>query len=218
MTYNPNARGVPAISRAAARAGQNQTGFNILKGTPVRVTSTGIAKIDPSTESNIDGLAGVVKDDIANGFQGEIISAGLIENITTSYSPGDIIYIAKDGSLTNSKPQIGVAGFLESDFIVKIGVIAKNNDNPLLKDLIVTMQIIGQLWQEGYMAKKKMQVKDLSKMSVSEKVKYAEDLGAQVAEIINEALEKANKMLAPHGYLVNVRADFSEIPKDEEKQ
>lgn len=68
------------------------------------------------------------------------------------------------------------------------------------------------------MAKKKMQVKDLSKMSVSEKVKYAEDLGAQVAEIINEALEKANKMLAPHGYLVNVRADFSEIQKDEEKQ
>jgi len=146
MTYNPITRGVPAIARSSAKTGQNQTGYNILKGTPVRATSTGVDLINPSIEAHIDGIAGVVKADIGNGFQGDIVSAGLIENVSVSFDPGSVVYISKTGLLTNIKPTIDdINGFAAGDFVVKVGVIALNTDNNLLKDLLVGMQIMGQL-------------------------------------------------------------------------
>ena len=47
--------------------------------------------------------------------------------------------------LTTSIPEIGVAGFLSGDFVVKVGRITKNSDVPANKDFKVEVHIIGQL-------------------------------------------------------------------------
>jgi hypothetical protein len=56
-----------------------------------------------------------------------------------------MVYISKLGTLTNIKPSLGINGFGEGDFIIKIGMIAQNADNVLNKDLLVGIQVMGQL-------------------------------------------------------------------------
>lgn len=145
MSYNPLAKGTPPLARAAARASQNNSGLTILKGTPVRLTPTGMLTIDVSDESHVDSIAGIVKSDVAPSAIGEVVGSGTVYDITTSFAVGDAVYISKTGALTNIKPSIGVAGFTAGDFVVRIGVIARNTDNVLLKDLLISMQIMGQL-------------------------------------------------------------------------
>jgi hypothetical protein len=138
--------GVPSgTSRSIVRAANNNTGSTILKGTPVRITPTGVATIDLSNESSANAVAGIVKADIANAQAGDIINTGIIEDITTLASIGDIMYISKSGGLTNIKPSEGVNGFTFGDWVIRVGVVTKNNDNPLLKDLLVNIQIVGEL-------------------------------------------------------------------------
>lgn len=146
MSYNPLAAIPPEAVKANARPGVNSTGSTITKGTPVRITPSGtLALIDPSVESQVDGLAGLVKNNVLDGDSVDVISAGTIENITTTASVGDTVYMSKTGGITNIKPSIGVGGFVAGDWIVRLGVIAKNQTNPLLKDIIVNIQFIGQL-------------------------------------------------------------------------
>ena len=145
MTYNPINRGVPTISRAASRLTANNSGVLIAKATPVRVTSTGLALIDVSVESQVNGVAGLTNDAVSNASQGEVISGGLIEDITTSAAVGEPVYISKTGVITNIKPSVGSGGFVSGDWAIRVGVIAKNNNNPLLKDILVNIQIVGQL-------------------------------------------------------------------------
>lgn len=145
MTYNPNLRGTVPASKANSRLNENATGSMIPKATPVRVTSTGLAMIDVSLEADIDALAGVLNADAANNTPGNIISSGNIESVSTGFAVGATVYISKVGLLTDVKPSMGVGGFGSGDFIVKIGVIAKNNSNPLVKDLVLGIQVMGQL-------------------------------------------------------------------------
>lgn len=146
MTYNPNARGVPAIARSAAKLAMNNTGNTVFRATPVRLDSGGSMRlIDVSDEAEANAIAGVVRSDISDANQGEVVSGGLLENITTSASIGDIMYVSKVGDLTNIKPSIGVNGFDAGDWVIRLGVVAKNNENPLLKDLLVNIQIVGAL-------------------------------------------------------------------------
>lgn len=145
MTYNPVARGVPAITRAVARIASNNTGNMVTKATPVRLTNTGFASIDVSIEGEANAIAGLTKDNISDASQGEVISSGVLENISTSASIGDIMYVSKVGDLTNVKPSVGVSGFASGDWVIRVGAVAKNNDNPLQKDILVNIQIIGEL-------------------------------------------------------------------------
>jgi len=145
MTFNPNLTGIPPIARSAARSSQNNTGSTIPKGTPVKVTSVGVALVNVSLEADVDAIAGVTRADISNLSQGDVAAAGLIENITTSFSTGDAVYISKTGILTNIKPSIGVNSFVAGDFVVRVGVIATNTGNILQKDLLVSIQLMGQL-------------------------------------------------------------------------
>jgi len=50
VTYSPFNVGVPAYSRANSKDSSNNTGSTILKATPVRITATGMALIDVSSE------------------------------------------------------------------------------------------------------------------------------------------------------------------------
>lgn len=145
MAFNPFQRGLNQPARSNARFNSNQTGATVPKGIPVRLTSDGIDLIDVSLESNVDALAGVLSEDAINNSNASIISSGTIESIVTAFSVGDAVYISKVGLLTNIKPSLGVNGFAEGDFIIKIGMIAKNNTNPANKDLLVGIQIMGQL-------------------------------------------------------------------------
>lgn len=143
MSYNPFTRQSNITS--AGRLNANQTGNSIPKATPVKITSSGIDLMDVSVESDIDAFAGVLKDTAQIGGNGTIVSSGTIENITTSYPVGSMVYISKLGTLTNIKPSLGVNGFGEGDFVIKIGMIAQNVDSPTAKDLLVGIQIMGQL-------------------------------------------------------------------------
>lgn len=145
MTYNPLAN-FPPQTMYSARKGVNANTSTLNKGTPVRVIPSGeIDKVDPSIESHIDSIVGVVKQDVPSGNQGDIVTSGTIEDVTTSASIGQLVYLSKTGGLTSTKPNIGVNGFLPGDWVIKIGVIAKNNTNPTQKDLVVDIQVIGQL-------------------------------------------------------------------------
>lgn len=143
MSYNPFTR--QTTGQSTGRFNQNQSGSSIPAGIPVKITSSGIALVDVSVEADIDAFAGVLKETAANNTSGNIISSGSIEKISTPYAVGSMVYISKTGTLTNIKPSTGVNGFGEGDFVVKIGMIAKNNDNPSDKDLLVGIQIMGQL-------------------------------------------------------------------------
>lgn len=62
--------------------------------------------------------------------------------------------------------------------------------------------------------------KEFKQLGVSEKLKLSESLGAKVAKIMNIAREKANKILLPTGYGVNITVEFYklEAPKQETKE
>ena len=45
-----------------------------------------------------------------------------------------------------------------------------------------------------------------------------DSLGGQIAKMMNNATRRANKLLKPLGYCINVQVDFCELLKDEDKQ
>lgn len=124
----------------------NSTGVSLSKATPVKIDSIGnLDFVNVSIEADVFALGGVTGELIPDGIRGKIAKSGRIEDITTTASFGDPVYISKTGDLTNIKPSTGVNSFVAGDFIVRVGTIAKNENNPLLKDLILEMTIVGQL-------------------------------------------------------------------------
>jgi len=125
---------------------QNGAGVTILKATPVRKTPTGyIDFIDVSIESEVLALIGVTSSSILPTNIGPVITHGRIENVTISAIFGDAIYLGKDGFLTNIKPEVGISGFVAGDFVVRIATVARNENNPLQKDLVLEITLVGQL-------------------------------------------------------------------------
>jgi hypothetical protein len=124
----------------------NNTGATIPKGTPVRINTSGeLDFVNVSIENEVVNIAGVASQSIPTASAGVFLSSGKIEDITTTADFGDFIYISKSGNFTNAKPTIGVGGFLASDFVISVGVVAKNESNPTLKDLIINIDVQGQL-------------------------------------------------------------------------
>lgn len=124
----------------------NNTGTSIPKGTPVRINTSGeLDFIDVTNENEILNIAGVATQTIPNGSNGFFSSSGKIEDITTTADFGDFVFVSKSGNITNTKPSIGIGGFVSGDFIVSVGVVAKNQSNPVLKDLLINIDIQGQL-------------------------------------------------------------------------
>lgn len=110
----------------------NDSGENLVAGTPVYATGyngkTTIAKSLPSTTQPILGLT---RTSIADGSEGVVIVAGVLDNVNTSgFSDGDVLYVASIGGITNIRPATGsgavgiVAHAAESGVII---VEAKGN-------------------------------------------------------------------------------------------
>jgi hypothetical protein len=124
----------------------NNSGVTMQKGTPARVNGAGeLDFVDIAVEAEALATVGVIAQTIGSGSQGSFLTSGKVENISTSALFGDMVYINKTGAITNIKPSAGVNGFVSGDFVVQIGVIAKNESNPLLKDLIISVVVVGQL-------------------------------------------------------------------------
>ena len=110
--------GVPFISLEV----RNTTGSTIAKGTPVYIS--GYSTKPLITKSDSDNLAtfpivGITQSAISNGSDGVVIVSGVFEGINTStYSAGDILYVANGGGLTDTIPTGGSGA---------VAVVAKSN-------------------------------------------------------------------------------------------
>jgi hypothetical protein len=110
--------GVPFISLEV----RNTTGSTIAKGTPVYIsgysTKPLIAKSDSDNLVTFP-IVGITQSAISNGSDGVIIVSGVFEGIDTStYSAGDILYVANGGGLTDTIPTGGSGA---------VAVVAKSN-------------------------------------------------------------------------------------------
>ena len=146
MTYRPYAAIISGIDSSAVRTTLlNNTGLTILKGIPVRINASGdLARIDVSVDGDVLGAMGVANEMILTGTSGSIITNGKVSDIS-GFNFGDYLYVSITGGLTSTLPSEGVAGFIEGDWVIRVGVVGKNQDDPLLKDLFVNVQIIGQI-------------------------------------------------------------------------
>ncbi len=125
---------------------QNGSGATLPKATPVRKMSSGLINtIDVSIESDIMGIIGVTYADIPDTQIGSVITVGRIENVSIAFAFGDPVYLSKTGGLTNTKPDVGIAGFVVGDFVVRLATVARNETNPLQKDLVLEITLVGQL-------------------------------------------------------------------------
>jgi hypothetical protein len=147
MTYNPNFVGSTATaSKKIQSPFTSGTGALIPKANPVSLTASGtIIPIDISDETSVYRIVGLCGQDLAGGETGEVIDTGRLEDVTIGYSVGDPLYISKAGFLTNARPDIGVDGFVAGDWVVFIGLVVKNLNDPLKKDIKLMIDIVGQL-------------------------------------------------------------------------
>lgn len=147
MTFDPRSYGGIVTSGATSSelpSRTNSSGASINRTNPVRLDSSGaVQRVDPSIEAQVLSCIGVAKDSVANAAPVGIVTGGRLEDVTVS-GLGDQ-YLSKTGALTNTKPSIGVGGFVAGDFILFVGIAVKNQSNPLLTDLLVNLQVRGQL-------------------------------------------------------------------------
>lgn len=124
----------------------NQSGSLIPAFCPVSIDALGgIKQTNPSIQNDAEKVIGVTMSAISNNSSGYIALAGRLIDVLGIISLGDKVWVAKDGTLTNITPEIGINGFIAGDYVVKIGAVASNNETPTDKDLVLTVQLIGQL-------------------------------------------------------------------------
>lgn len=150
MSYRPYQSIIDAATSASSGSQRisvrNESGATISYLQPVSIDSNGTLKsVDVSSESDSIKSVGLAMANIPNMSDGDILISGRFENISTSINFGDYVYISKSGGLTESLPTEGVNGFVAGDYVVRVGVIARNATNPSQKDLLVSIMLVGQL-------------------------------------------------------------------------
>jgi len=101
---------------------RNVSGVSIAKGDPVYITGFStkptIAKANAATIGAFP-VVGLAQSAIGNSSDGVIVLSGVFTDInTSSYTAGDVLYVASGGGLTITKPASNV---------VTVGVVAKSN-------------------------------------------------------------------------------------------
>lgn len=97
----------------------NNSGSVISAGDPVYATgyttATTISKAIPTTSP----ILGLSKQTLQNGSSGIVVVAGVLKNVnTSSFSNGDVLYVATGGGLTNERPEGGSGA---------VGIVAHSN-------------------------------------------------------------------------------------------
>jgi len=90
---------------------RNNSGATISAGTPVYISGFSvkptIAKCDNDNIATFP-VAGITTTSIANNTDGNILISGMLNNFnTSSYTAGDLLYVASGGGLTNTRPTNG---------------------------------------------------------------------------------------------------------------
>ena len=106
---------------------RNDSGVALTKGTPVHATGvTGtVADVIAARADTASAMPAtyVLNEDIANGAEGQAIITGEITGVdTSSFSPGDVLYVGATGGFTNVKPT-------GTNLIQNLGVVTKSNAN-----------------------------------------------------------------------------------------
>lgn len=141
--FNKNATGAV---RAITTNFQNASGSTLTKGTPVCVNaSSQLTNVNVSSEASVMALVGLTNVSIPNAATGGVQDSGRLEDVSVGFALGDPLWISKTGGLTNVKPEIGVGGFTDGDFVVFVGVVVRNEFNVSLKDIKMMLSIVGQL-------------------------------------------------------------------------
>lgn len=106
---------------------RNQSGGELQKGTPVHATdATGnVSDVIAADASDANAMPAtyVLNETLADGATGQAIVTGRITGVdTSSFDPGDVIYVASGGGFTNVKPT-------GTNLIQNLGVVTKSNAN-----------------------------------------------------------------------------------------
>ena len=146
MTYRPYSAIIGSLQPASIKANlMNDTALTILSFSPVRLNTNGnISSVDVSVETDALGIIGISEEMIPPGDSGYVVTQGRVLSVNM-FNFGDYVYVSKSGGLTNILPSEGVSGFVAGDWVIRVGVIGKNDAVPTDKDLFINMQIIGQL-------------------------------------------------------------------------
>jgi hypothetical protein len=150
MTYRPFRDIITAASTSSSSSIRsllvNNSGTSIPALMPVRLNSSGqLEIINVSDDNSVLSIVGITEMAIPDWTQGAVITQGKLANVSVKFNFGDYIYVSKTGRLTNKYPVVGIDGFISGDFVIRVGVIAKNDVHPLQKDIFITIQIVGQL-------------------------------------------------------------------------
>lgn len=121
----------------------NNTGLAVARIVPVVSNTFGEIQLVDISNVSSEATVGVTDELIAHGASGRVITHGRLENIG-SFSFGDVLYIDPTGAITATRPSLG-GGYDAGDRVIKVGVVVKNQTNPLLKDLVVNINVIGIL-------------------------------------------------------------------------
>ena len=106
---------------------RNQSGGTLAKGAPVHATgATGdVADVIAARADTASAMPAtyVLNEEIADGANGQAIISGTISGIdTSSFSPGDVIYVGPTGGFVNVKPT-------GTNLIQNLGVVTRSNAN-----------------------------------------------------------------------------------------
>jgi hypothetical protein len=90
----------------------NDSGSNLSAGDPVYISGYDSGSSKPTIEKAIattpNPILGLLKQDLADGSEGIVVVAGVLENInTSSFATGDTLYIGISGGLTSTRPEGG---------------------------------------------------------------------------------------------------------------
>lgn len=148
ITSNGSLAAVPQSTTAKLLQSKamNGSGSSLDPLTPITIDANGHAVyVNVSNEFLCRNFAGLVSSLTAPAATVTINTYGVMENVITTGSFGDFLYVSKTGSLTNVAPDIGVNGFVSGDFIIKIGKITANVSTPTNKDIILSPCLVGQM-------------------------------------------------------------------------
>lgn len=122
----------------------NNAGSAFGLGKPVSSNSFGEMQVVDISTVGAESIVGLAGETINHLSTGKIITHGRLENVS-GFNFGDVLYVDPNGDLTSTRPSLIEPGYFAGDRIIRIGVVVKNSTNPLLKDLIVNIQVVAIL-------------------------------------------------------------------------
>ena len=122
----------------------------ILRGYPVTINTLGqLAVVDITNEDSSYAFCGITAVDCLIGGTASLAASGnIFYDLPAAFSLtgqwGKPIFVSHTGTLTMTKPVVGIGGFLAGDYILFVGVTTKNPSSGTT-DLILNPRVVGQL-------------------------------------------------------------------------